>query len=150
MFIKCYAKSVYKGVHRTRLLPCSIKGFRVLTSWAGGRRLDRHLLQPQMPSQIIFKIGENISCPTTSVNFYHGGCIPLNMRIMGPFRTFYPIAFKGLGDCRHPSDQAIGWVVGRVAGQSSAVIFHGSISRLARTFLVLRSGMSLIMAVLSH
>ena len=65
---------------------------------------------------------------------------------------FYPAALKAPGYCRTPS----GWAGGRAAGQTSpvntltSIIFHGSFSNLARTFIVLRSRTSSIMEVLPH
>ena len=61
---------------------------------------------------------------------------------------FTPQPLRAPGYCRTPS--------GRVAGQTSpvntltSIIFHGSFSNLARTFITLRSWTSSIMEVLPH
>ena len=70
--------------------------------------------------------------------------------------SFYPAALKGSGYCRTPSGRAGGRTGGRAAGQTSpvntltSIIFHGSFSNLARTFIALRSRTSSIMEVLPH
>ena len=70
--------------------------------------------------------------------------------------AFYPAALKAPGYCRTPSGRAGGRTGGRAAGQTSpvntltSIIFHGSFSNLARTFIVLRSRTSSIMEVLPH
>ena len=121
--------------------------------WVVDGWLDRRLLQAQTPSQIIFKIGENISWPSTSGKFYHGGCIPINVHIMGPFRTFYQAAFKGsrvLSSPERPVGRSVGRLDGRSDGRQPSQRSHGSFSRMARTFIVLRSRTSSVMEVLPH
>ena len=64
---------------------------------------------------------------------------------------FYPAALKGSGVLSYPERAG-----GRAAGQTSpvntltSIIFHGSFSNLARTFIALRSRTSSIMEVLPH
>ena len=64
---------------------------------------------------------------------------------------FYPAALKGSGVLSYPERAG-----GRAAGQTSpvntltSIIFHGSFSNLARTFITLRSRTSSIMEVLPH
>ena len=65
--------------------------------------------------------------------------------------VFYPAALKGSGVLSYPE-----WAGGRAAGQTrpvntlTSIIFHGSFSNLARTFITLRSRTSSIMEVLPH
>ena len=64
---------------------------------------------------------------------------------------FYPAALKGSGLLSSPERAG-----GQAAGETSpvntltSIIFHGSFLNLARTFITLRSRMSLIMEVLPH
>ena len=66
--------------------------------------------------------------------------------------VFTPQPLRAPGYCRTPSGRA----GGRAAGQTSpvntltSIIFHGSFSNLARTFITLRSRTSSIMEVLPH
>ena len=65
--------------------------------------------------------------------------------------SFYPVALKGSGVLSYPERAG-----GRVAGQTSpvntltSILFHGSFSNLARTFIILRSRTISIMEVLPH
>ena len=73
---------------------------------------------------------------------------------------FTPQPLRAPGYCRTPSGRAGGRTGGRAggraAGQTSpvntltSIIFHGSFSNLARTFIALRSRTSSIMEVLPH
>ena len=67
------------------------------------------------------------------------------------FKRFYPAALKGSGVLSYPERAG-----GRAAGQTSpvntltSIIFHGSFSNLARSFITIRSRTSSIMEVLPH
>ena len=89
--------------------------------------------------QKLIKSGETVMSP----------CSKFELNVIS---SFYPAALKAPGYCRTPSGRA----GGRAAGQTSpvntltSIIFHGSFSNLARTFIVLRSRTSSIMEVLPH
>ena len=65
---------------------------------------------------------------------------------------FAPQSLKASGYCRRSS----GWAAGQATGQTSpvntltSIIFHGSFSNLARTFITLTSRMSSIMELLPY
>ena len=110
----------------------------------------------QQPPAEDSKTGGNISPPDNKVHEACMGltwgrqdpggppCWPHECCYQGPF---YPAALNGSGVLLYPE---------RAAGQKSpvntltSIIFHGSFSSLARTFITLRSQTSSIMEVLPH
>ena len=77
--------------------------------------------------------------------------IGLALGLYGIRIIFYPAALKGSGVLSYP-ERAGGWAAGQTSPVNTltSILFHGSFSNLARTFITLRSRTSSIVEVLPH
>ena len=86
-----------------------------------------------------------------SISCMHAGTMGFPYMENIQWNYFYPVALKGSGVLSSP-ERAGGWAAGQTSPVNTltSIIFHGSFSNLARTFITLRSRTSSIMEVLPH